>query len=62
MFNFFNYYFPFFIIAFYQKSFEDVFSLTMFQMVFKQIGLNLMEYYTPDFFTRKQLSALNENF
>jgi len=62
MFNFLNFYFPSYLMAFMEQRFDEVFLLMFFQMVFKQIGINLMEYFLPGFMTKKKIAALNKEF
>ena len=47
LFNFFNFYFPFAIVGFYNQNFYGLFELMLVQMAFKQIAYNVQEFLTP---------------
>ena len=47
--NFINFYLPNFLVAFYTRMYEDLFTMIFSQMAFKQVALNLVEYFKPIF-------------
>lgn len=44
------------------RKYDDLFSLLLFQMAFKQIGLNLVEYFTPILRVKKKLDFIQDHF
>lgn len=65
LFNFFNFYFPMLWVGFdyrNKRNYFDLFMLMTTQMAFKQIGMNLMEYFMPILLIRPKLNAVIEKF
>ena len=62
MFNFLNFYLPFFLVALAEQSFKEVFKLMFVQMLFKQIGLNIVEFYKPRLLVGKRCARIEDIF
>ena len=45
LFNFFNFYLPIYLLGFHNLDYMGVIELMFIQMVFKQIAINLIEYW-----------------
>ena len=61
-FNFFNFYMPMLLVAFYTRKYDDLFMMMLSQMAFKQISMNLIEWFLPIITTRKKMVAVREEY
>ena len=64
-FNLFNFYFPMILVGFDQRNSQrlfDVFNIMLAQMAFKQISVNLLEYFKPLVLWKKSLEAHNQEY
>ena len=65
MFNGLNFYFPLIFVAFDPRNaanYDDLFSLLMTQLAFKQVGMNLVEYFLPIMQLEKPINELRTKF
>ena len=65
MFNGLNFYFPLIFVAFDPRNaanYDDLFSLLMTQLAFKQVGMNLVEYFLPIIQLEKPINELRTKF
>ena len=65
MFNGLNFYFPLIFVAFDPRNaanYDDLFSLLMTQLAFKQVGMNLVEYFLPIIQLEKPINELRAKF
>lgn len=54
-FNFFNFYMPLLLVAFYTTNYNNLFIMMLSQMAFKQTSQNMVEYIIPILKTKKKL-------
>ena len=50
------------LVAFYTRRYDDLFMMMATQMGFKQISMNLVEWFLPLLTTRKKLIEVEEEF
>jgi hypothetical protein len=65
LFNALNFYVPLILVAFdtrNARNYDDLFSLLLTQMAYKQIAMNLIEYLTPILRVKKKLDAIQVHF
>lgn len=61
-FQFWNVYFSYFILAFWQRNITVLAQAVFTYIVFKQLGLNLVEYLLQSLFQRFQLYRVKREF
>lgn len=61
-FNFFNFYGPMLLVAFYRNNYQNLFIMMFTQMACKQTTYNIIEWLMPIIKTRTKLNKLKQNF
>lgn len=61
-FNFFNFYMPMLIVAFYSQNYDNLFMMLFTKMSAKQIGMNIVEYILPILKVRSKAMTVQAEF